>query len=217
MSKPVFTRLVLKCKFDLDQPFGEIEGINDIPEYQQLQGFQYRELLTARWILSHHTGLPNMALTPIKSELKPGENFRYSGMGYFLLQKILEKQSGMTLEELAQTKLFQPLGMHNTYFYRPNNKTVAVHHNAAMQTSLPKPPHSDKAQLMANAAGSLHTTASDYALLMADWMNDADATMQSAFDFDQAVPLSKDRWAVEKGVSRENLQKLGWGLGWGLL
>lgn len=47
---------------------------------------------------------------------KPGEEPRYSCMGYILLGKILEQVGGAPLDKLAKRLVFEPLGMtHTTY------------------------------------------------------------------------------------------------------
>lgn len=45
----------------------------------------------------------------------PGKEFHYSNIGYFLLGKIIEQASGMTVANLIQEKICQPLGLMNTF------------------------------------------------------------------------------------------------------
>ena len=45
----------------------------------------------------------------------PGEQVHYSCMGYMILQKILEKITGSTLDKLAKELVFEPLGMGSCY------------------------------------------------------------------------------------------------------
>ena len=63
LTKPMFAMLVLKLVkegvIDLDQPFGKMQDIQDIPEYHALHQYNEREQLTARIILTHYSGLPN--------------------------------------------------------------------------------------------------------------------------------------------------------------
>lgn len=53
-----------------------------------------------------------------QSELnfKPGTRYLYSSSGYILLTKIIERVSGFSLRQFADSTLFKPLGMNNTYF-----------------------------------------------------------------------------------------------------
>lgn len=49
-------------------------------------------------------------------EFAPGEAWNYNNSGYFLLGYIIEKISGMSYEEFMVQKIFEPLGMKNTYY-----------------------------------------------------------------------------------------------------
>jgi CubicO group peptidase (beta-lactamase class C family) len=76
--------------------------------------------ITARHVLTHTTGLPNWRsgadLVPVRP---PGVRWGYSGEGYVLLHAALEAVSGASIDELATTSLFEPLGMSETRFDRP--------------------------------------------------------------------------------------------------
>ena len=49
---------------------------------------------------------------PLKFE--PGTDYQYSGVGYFLLAKIIESQSGQSYDAFLRQHIFEPLGMNNT-------------------------------------------------------------------------------------------------------
>jgi CubicO group peptidase (beta-lactamase class C family) len=51
----------------------------------------------------------------------PGERFEYS-LGVDVLGRLVEVVSGKPLDELLRTRIFEPLGMKDTYFYPPVNK-----------------------------------------------------------------------------------------------
>jgi CubicO group peptidase (beta-lactamase class C family) len=51
----------------------------------------------------------------------PGERFEYS-LGIDVLGYLVEVVSGKTLDEFFRTRIFEPLGMKDTYFYVPENK-----------------------------------------------------------------------------------------------
>ncbi len=216
LTKPLFAMVVLKLaqegEIDLDQEFGEMKDIAAIPEYQKLsKQDEYRKMLTARMILMHKTGLPNNDVTALQFFAKPGSQFKYSGYAYVLLQRIIEKQTGKTFAQLAQ-KVFDDLGMKHSHMMRPDNKPVAAHHNADMMKSLPTAPASP-----ASAASGLYTTAGDYAIFIAAWIKESDKLLQSAFEFKEGNTLVSDQWAVKKAVPQADLEKLAWGMGWGLL
>jgi CubicO group peptidase (beta-lactamase class C family) len=50
---------------------------------------------------------------------QPGSSFHYSGVGYFLLAKIIEVVSEKSFAEFLDAEIFTPLGMHDTGEDRP--------------------------------------------------------------------------------------------------
>ncbi len=50
-------------------------------------------------------------------EFAPGDEYRYSNSGYFLLGHIIEAVSGKTYPEFLQENIFEPLGMEDTRYY----------------------------------------------------------------------------------------------------
>ena len=186
LSKPVFAYLVLKLAqdhgFNLDAP------LDKFYKHEKLNGYEHRELLTARKVLSHQTGLAGRDLFPEQKFdflFKPGEGYAYSGLAYVYLQEVIEKYYGNSLEDLAQKIIFEPWGMKNSSF-------------------------TDKPC----SANSLQTTAEDYAIFMNAMLRDP--KMREAFN--PVVSLTKDTWAMEKVKNGElhiqDLQNTAWGLGW---
>jgi len=55
----------------------------------------------------------------------PGERFEYS-LGIDVLGYLVEVVSGKTLDEFFRTRIFEPLGMQDTYFYVPENKLAQL-------------------------------------------------------------------------------------------
>jgi CubicO group peptidase (beta-lactamase class C family) len=53
----------------------------------------------------------------------PGTRFHYSGVGYFVLAKVIETVSGETFEAFLQGAIFGPLGMRNTGADRPGRSS----------------------------------------------------------------------------------------------
>jgi uncharacterized protein YbbC (DUF1343 family)/CubicO group peptidase (beta-lactamase class C family) len=49
----------------------------------------------------------------------PGERMVYSDINFFLLGEIVHRVSGKTLDEFCRTRIFEPLGMHDTMFKPP--------------------------------------------------------------------------------------------------
>ncbi|TAF80453.1 MAG: class A beta-lactamase-related serine hydrolase [Sphingobacteriales bacterium] len=102
--------------------------------------------ITVRDLLSHTSGIPygnkmyakakipgvnslenetigsvvkRLAKLPISHD--PGEAYTY-GLNTDVLGYLVEVLSGMTLDKYFKTKIFEPLGMADTYFYLPPNK-----------------------------------------------------------------------------------------------
>lgn len=61
-------------------------------------------------------------LGPLPLHHDPGENYTYS-LGLDVLGYFVEIMSGMTFEEFLLQRLFTPLGMNDTFFYLPKEKT----------------------------------------------------------------------------------------------
>lgn len=78
----------------------------------------------AHFFLSDYTSDPADAARVILDHplaQAPGGDPIYSCMGYILLGKILEKISGLPLDELAESYMFGPLGMRNTGYHPAGN------------------------------------------------------------------------------------------------
>jgi len=57
-------------------------------------------------------------------EFEPGERWAYGNSGYFLLGRLVEKVTGLTLNEFAKREIFSPLGMTNTFFREDNTRLI---------------------------------------------------------------------------------------------
>ena len=98
--------------------------------------------VTVRELLSHTSGLPDVtrqaghldliadswerALPMLETaplQFAPGERWAYTQTNYVLLARIVERISGLTLEEFMAERLFRPLGMVDTFFAAPGDAT----------------------------------------------------------------------------------------------
>jgi CubicO group peptidase (beta-lactamase class C family) len=61
----------------------------------------------------------NLAAQPLL--FNPGEKWEYS-LGVDVLGRLVEVTSGKPLDEFFRTRIFEPLGMKDTYFFPPENK-----------------------------------------------------------------------------------------------
>jgi len=94
-----------------------------------------RQLYHKEGITVHHTfgvdgngerladAVPRMARVPLMHQ--PGERYTY-GFSVDVLGHLVEVWSGQTLDEFLRTRLFQPLGMRDTYFNVPADKAGRV-------------------------------------------------------------------------------------------
>ncbi|HVR69728.1 MAG TPA: serine hydrolase domain-containing protein [Vicinamibacteria bacterium] len=60
-------------------------------------------------------------LPSLPFEAQPGEKYVY-GFSTDVLGAVVEKASGLSLDEFFETRIFQPLGMSDTHFYLPPTK-----------------------------------------------------------------------------------------------
>jgi CubicO group peptidase (beta-lactamase class C family) len=210
LSKPVFAYLVMLLvqdnAIDLDKPLDGYLGGPYVP------GNVLAATITARHVLSHTTGYRNwrfndtQALAP---EFTPGERWQYSGEGYFELQRAIEKITGKTLTVLAKERVFGPLGMGRSSYEplpdpEPNRAVGHRRGGQAVAPMGPPPPNALPVMLVPNAAGSLRSTANDYAKFLTVVTGAVDGPLRK--DLREAMFI---RRIVVRG-------SLGWGMGWGL-
>ncbi len=225
-SKPVFAYLVMLLTeeelIDMDRPLYEYleKPLYEYPTYVDLKDDDRYKQITARMVLSHSTGFPNWRfLTPdgkLSILFPPGSRHSYSGEGIALLQMIVEAVTGRDLETLAQEKIFTPLGMtRSSYTWQPEFEA-----NYASPHDEYGRPRGEKIQrVKPDAAGSMVTTASDYARFLIGILNaeegrkaTVNAMLRPQIAINYMRMFGPDAWKM----TDENQDiHLGWGLGWG--
>ncbi|MBD2768137.1 beta-lactamase family protein [Hymenobacter sp. BT664] len=106
---------------------------------------------------------------------QPGEQFTY-GLSVDVLGRLIEVLSGQPLDQYLQTRIFEPLGMRDTYFYLPPTKRARLAklytENARKQT-VPMPPQGGMSPDYPLAPGTyfsggagLSSTIDDYAAFL---------------------------------------------------
>jgi CubicO group peptidase (beta-lactamase class C family) len=118
LSKPVFAYLVMQLAdqglIDLDRPLVRYRRMDYLAEHPWI------ELITARDVLRHSTGLPNWRKSPATEKLvpmaKPGTRIDYSGEAIFWLQLAVETITGQSLDQSMQAHLFGPAGMKDSSY-----------------------------------------------------------------------------------------------------
>ena len=105
LSKQVTAYAALALKLDLDRT---------LVSYVDALKNPVARTVTVRQVLSHSSGFPNWRFEEgedLVPKFTPGTQFRYSGEGYFYLQRILEVVTGKSICEVAEELVFRPLGM----------------------------------------------------------------------------------------------------------
>lgn len=175
---------------------GMIELDRDINEYLKSwkvpeNEFTAEEKVTLRLLLTHRAGMPESnygnedgeryptlidvlngeppALNaPAAPEAVPGTRWRYSNVGYNVIQLLLEDVSGKTFQQVAEELVFGPLGMKSSTFIYPldddSKKLEAMPHDADGISRKPL------MHLTALSHGGLTTTPTDLAKFTAELM-----------------------------------------------
>lgn len=194
ISKPLAAALALQLvdqgRIELDRPVNDYLRSWKIPD----NDFTVQSPVTLRHLLCHKAGTTvhgfgafpegqtpptNMdtllgrapSLTPaVLVDKLPGESVRYSGGGTQIVQLLLEEQTGLDFAELAETRIFRPLGMTRSTFRQPlpasfHGHTASGHDKtgARIKTQFTHTPQ--------QAAGGVYTTAPDYARFMVEMRN----------------------------------------------
>lgn len=205
LSKCVFSYIVLRLYdrgiISLDTPL-----IHYIGSYNRFDSTDPRYAkITARMVLRHTTGLPNWGDDKSARLLfTPDSVFSYSGEGFQYLQRVVEKLTDHSLNEIAAQEVFIPLGMTNSsYTWLEKFDTLAAFGNSKDAVN------GHKKQL---AAASLLTCAHDYALFLQALMTGAGLKPEtSRMMFSKQ---SEGNWFNHR-VTEAN-KHIWWGLGIGL-
>jgi CubicO group peptidase (beta-lactamase class C family) len=206
LTKPVVSyatlRLVERGEFDLDEP------LRSYLRYERLEHDAQSHSMTARHVLSHTTGLPNWERGDLlATRVAPGERWGYSGEGFVFLQRVLEVVTGLSLQELLEREVFEPLEMtSSSVVWRP-----AFHASAATGHDEAGDPVEKRRPSEGNAAASLHTTAIDYGRFLAAVLEGRGLEHQTVIEM-----LSPVSQVEEPRGGEEHALNLQWGLGWGL-
>jgi CubicO group peptidase (beta-lactamase class C family)/HEAT repeat protein len=220
MTKPVFAYTVLKLveqgNLDLDRPLA------DYLEEPSRADQPMVNLITARMVLSHTTGLPNWRKGeeerdgPLPVLFTPGSRFGYSGEGMLYLQKVVEHITGEPLELYAKRTLFDPMGLKQmSYVWMKELDTNIAAGHSADGTFLQKTKYTH-----ADAAYTLYTSAEDYAMFLIEIMKTDRSAKHSLsertigtmlhrqIELDTREPVERPGRALGRAVY--------WGLGWSI-
>lgn len=158
----VFLILIDKGIIEFDKP------LSTYYTYERLSEDKNKDLITARHVLTHTSGLVNWEANAgseawkkakMWTKFTPGEKFMYSGEGMYYLQLVAEHVTKKSLNELAEQYIYKPFGMtHSSFVWNEAfAKNISLAHRD-IKTSFGYI-HKFKD---GNAAFTLYTTASDY-------------------------------------------------------
>ncbi len=229
MSKPLFAYVVLKlCEkhiLDLDTP------LTRYTQRRLLDGDSRFDLITARQILSHSSGLVpdwRSASEPLRIASAPGEKWSYSGEGYYYLQSVVTDLTGHTdlnhcgsfegglrvcatdFGDFMESRLVVPFGMSRSgYIERDRISKYRARPHNANGDPLPFRPAGPVDLARYGAAGGLLTNPADYATFM---MGVVDPKPPD--DFHLRSSSLKQMLTPQIEVAKGTDYTVSWGLGW---
>lgn len=198
LSKPVIAygalKLVDSGMLDLDRPLVRYTS------YPELLGDPRGQLITARMVLSHTTGLQNErhGEDSLHFSFDPGTRFQYSGEGYRLLGKAIEAITGKSLAETMKALVFDPLAMTRSSFVWESRfaDDAAIGHGSFAESRKPTRP------TVARAPSSLQTTVNDYARFLLAILD--------------TTGLHPQTWQLMMTPAVDVAPGVSWGLGWAI-
>ena len=227
-SKPVFAYAVMKlCErgvMGLDAPLTRYTAARFVPNDPRL------DLITARRVLSHTSGLPNWrsADDPLVIRFRPGEQWSYSGEAYSYLQSVVTQLVGgrpnpaacgnfeqdvkvcamqPSIDDYMRANILVPFGMSSSGYMwndRIARHMASGHDEQGKPTGLNRRPDGQTVSRY-GMAGGLCTTATDYAKFLMEVIN----------------PKPADQFRLSAASLREMLRPQirrndasSWALGW---
>jgi uncharacterized protein YbbC (DUF1343 family)/CubicO group peptidase (beta-lactamase class C family) len=159
---------------------GKVRLNDDVAKYVPEFAQNGKEDITVRQLLTHYSGLPpdldlqtawqgketayKMAFEAIPQQ-SPGSGFLYSDLNFIILGALVERVSGMTLDQFTKANVFTPLKMVHTRFlpdaaWRPRIAPTEYDEHGAMLRGIV---HDPTARRMGGVAGhaGLFSTADD--------------------------------------------------------
>ena len=209
------------CVMRLEQ-LGQIK-LNDpvskyIPDFAQ----NGKEDVTIRMLLTHYSGLPAdvdlkqpwngvdegyARANATKLVNPPGSTFLYSDVGFVVLGELVQKVSGMPLDQYAQQYVFGPLGMTSTRFNPPQTwlpRIAPTQRDEHTGQTLRGTVHDPTARQMGGVAGDagLFSTADDVARFAQALLNGGAPILNSLIVEKMTTP--------QQPANYPNVRGLGW-------
>jgi CubicO group peptidase (beta-lactamase class C family) len=166
---------------------GKIKLDDYVKDFLPAFGCNGKEHVQIKHLLNHTSGLPPYTdanelekeygplcpdkvlekICSLEAQSKPGEEFRYSCLGYITLGKVVEAVTGTGLDVFAKENIYEPLGMKDTGY-----KPAALREGDIAATEIKKDKllrgsvHDPLASLLGGVSGNagLFSTASDLSI-----------------------------------------------------
>lgn len=156
-----FFKLMDRGLISLDEPL-----LNYYP-YDRLKNTKGADKITARMVLTHHTGLLNWEgdvpsatwrATPLTLQFDPGTDYMYSGEGFYFLQETLEHITNKSFQQIVEEEVLIPLKMQKSNIAWNDTLTNSTAYGHYTYNN----PRKLGTYRKSNAAYTLYTTATDY-------------------------------------------------------
>ena len=180
LTKVVGTTTAIMILYDAGLLHLDDRVVTYLPEFTG----GYKDSVTIRQLLEHRSGLPadrdlwRIASSPAEAralvlatplEYKPGTAYVYSDLGAMTLGFLVEQITGQRLDEFLHERVFEPLGMTNTFFRPPDSLRARV---APTEVAPPRgyplqgEVHDENAYVLGGVAGhaGLFSTAADLSI-----------------------------------------------------
>jgi CubicO group peptidase (beta-lactamase class C family) len=226
LTKAAFAYLVMQLvdegRVDLDAPIATYlpKPLPDYRRYADLARDARWRKLTMRMLLSHTTGFANFRFIEPDRKLRfhrdPGTRYGYSGEGIMLAQFVLETGLGIDVGAQMQKRIFDRFGMkRSSMTWRADFAP-----NFAENYQIDGRPYPHRRWDEAGAAGSLDTTAIDYATFLAGVVRGEGLSVKASAEMvRRQIDIDSERQfptLTETRSDRWKLIALGYGLGWGV-
>lgn len=195
VTSAALMQLIEQGKIGLEDPAGKY-----LPELAQMSVFESfdsktgdyklrpaKKAITVRHLLTHTSGLGYGFVSPIIRDFKPrpgeqypagvllfepGEGWHY-GTSTDYVGRLVEKVSGQNLEEYFRAHIFEPLGMHDTFFNIPQDKQsrLVTNYQRGPAGLVEQPQQAPRTVTTFNGGGGLSSTASDYLIFLQMLLN----------------------------------------------
>lgn len=232
LSKPVFAWAVRDLVAQ-----GKLDWAKPLQDYLDLGLTGDARRITAEHALTHSTGLPNwrfQANQPLTSAFIPGSRWQYSGEGIFLVQRVVEKITGVPIATYMKKNVLEPLGMtSSTYAWTPAllAKAVSGHDRRAQPLERSSVYYEQrnydviqKAGLQPETAGydeivSAYEKAKTVPLPVAMSPNMAGSLWTTVIDYPKFLKRVMTELSTNGGDFRARVEvnpRISWTLGWGV-